>query len=166
VSLPIIIPPNSPSSYSPGVGTIGKFLADLPSGPYWTPSLTIRIKKGEKSSNGVACIPHFKVRSQLKTHRHIHDEIESLCFIPQQINDQNLIITIINIHYFKLKLNSLRGNLSFHNIFETGCFVCFRVGIEIDHFLVFQMVRQLLVRHRRTCEKHIKMVVGETRFHW
>jgi hypothetical protein len=31
--LPIFIPPNSPSSQSPGVGTIGQLLADVPSGP-------------------------------------------------------------------------------------------------------------------------------------
>jgi hypothetical protein len=31
--LPVFIPPNSPSSWSPGVGTIGHSVADVPSGP-------------------------------------------------------------------------------------------------------------------------------------
>jgi hypothetical protein len=31
--LPIFIPPNSPSSQSPGAGTIGHSVADVPSGP-------------------------------------------------------------------------------------------------------------------------------------
>jgi hypothetical protein len=31
--LPIFIPPNSPSSQSPGAGTIGQLMADVPSGP-------------------------------------------------------------------------------------------------------------------------------------
>jgi hypothetical protein len=31
--LPIFIPPNSPSSQSPGAGTIGYSVADVPSGP-------------------------------------------------------------------------------------------------------------------------------------
>jgi hypothetical protein len=31
--LPIFIPPNSPSSHSPGAGTIGQYMADVPSGP-------------------------------------------------------------------------------------------------------------------------------------
>jgi hypothetical protein len=29
----IVVPPNSPSSQSPGAGTIGQLVADVPSGP-------------------------------------------------------------------------------------------------------------------------------------
>jgi hypothetical protein len=43
--LPFIIPPNSPYSLPPGAGTIGQLVADLPSGPIWTPRPIIRIKK-------------------------------------------------------------------------------------------------------------------------
>jgi hypothetical protein len=43
--LPIFIPPNSPSSKSPGAGTIGHSVADVPSGPCWTPPPNMRIKK-------------------------------------------------------------------------------------------------------------------------
>jgi hypothetical protein len=35
--LPIIIPPISPSSQSPGAGIIGLLVAAVPSGPNWTP---------------------------------------------------------------------------------------------------------------------------------
>jgi hypothetical protein len=38
--LPIFIPPDSPSSQSPGAGTIGHSVADVPSGP--TSTLTGR----------------------------------------------------------------------------------------------------------------------------
>jgi hypothetical protein len=37
--LPIFIPPNSPSSQSPGAGTIGHSVADVPSGPSSIPPL-------------------------------------------------------------------------------------------------------------------------------
>jgi hypothetical protein len=40
--LPIFIPPNSPS-LSPGADTIGQSVAAVPSGPSWTPPLTMRI---------------------------------------------------------------------------------------------------------------------------
>jgi hypothetical protein len=40
-----IIPPISPSSYSPGAGTIGLLVSAVPSGPNWTPPPTIPIKK-------------------------------------------------------------------------------------------------------------------------
>jgi hypothetical protein len=43
--LPIIIPPISPSSQSPGAGTIGLLVAAVPSGPNWTPPPIIPIKK-------------------------------------------------------------------------------------------------------------------------
>jgi hypothetical protein len=45
--LPIIIPPNSPSSWSPGAGTIGQFVADVSSWSSWIPPATIRIKKND-----------------------------------------------------------------------------------------------------------------------
>jgi hypothetical protein len=41
----IFIPSNSPSSQSPGAGTIGHSVADVPSGPIWTPPPTMQIKK-------------------------------------------------------------------------------------------------------------------------
>jgi hypothetical protein len=44
-----IIPPISPSSWSPVAGTIGLLVAAVPSGPNWTPSPTIPIK--EKSAH-------------------------------------------------------------------------------------------------------------------
>jgi hypothetical protein len=40
--LPIFIPPNSPSSQSPRAGTIGHSVANMPSGPNWTPPSTMR----------------------------------------------------------------------------------------------------------------------------
>jgi hypothetical protein len=40
-----IIPPISPSSYSPGAGTIGQLVAAVPSGPNWTPPPPMPIKK-------------------------------------------------------------------------------------------------------------------------
>jgi hypothetical protein len=43
--LPIIIPPNSPSSYSPGAATVGLLVTAVPSGPNWTPPPPIPIKK-------------------------------------------------------------------------------------------------------------------------
>jgi hypothetical protein len=43
--LPNTIPPISPSSQSPGVGTIGLLVAAVPSGPDWTVPPTIPIKK-------------------------------------------------------------------------------------------------------------------------
>jgi hypothetical protein len=40
------IPTTSPSSQSPGTGTIGQYMAAVPRGhPIWTPLPTIRIKK-------------------------------------------------------------------------------------------------------------------------
>jgi hypothetical protein len=44
-SLPIIFPPISPLSYSPGAGTIGQLVADVPSGPSGIPCPTIRFFK-------------------------------------------------------------------------------------------------------------------------
>jgi hypothetical protein len=55
-----IIPPISPSSYSPVAGTMGLLVAAVPSGPNWTPPPTIPIKKIKK--NLVMCI-----RGDLKT---------------------------------------------------------------------------------------------------
>jgi hypothetical protein len=51
--LPIIILPNYPSSESPGAGTIGQLVGDVPSGPGWTPTL------GTLCHNrpGVAAVP-------------------------------------------------------------------------------------------------------------
>jgi hypothetical protein len=43
--LPIIIPPISPSSYSPGAGKICLLVAAVPSGPNWTRPPTIPIYK-------------------------------------------------------------------------------------------------------------------------
>jgi hypothetical protein len=43
---PHFIPPTSPSSQSPGTGTIGQYMAAVPCGhPIWTPPPTIRFKK-------------------------------------------------------------------------------------------------------------------------
>jgi hypothetical protein len=39
--LPIFIPPNAPSSQSPGEGTISHSVADVPSGPSSTPTMRI-----------------------------------------------------------------------------------------------------------------------------
>jgi hypothetical protein len=49
--LPIFIPPNSPSSQSPGAGTIGQLVTDVPSGPSLDatpPQLCELKKKGER----------------------------------------------------------------------------------------------------------------------
>jgi hypothetical protein len=43
--LPLFIPPNSPSSQSPGAGTIGQLAADVPSGPSLDFTPNMRIKK-------------------------------------------------------------------------------------------------------------------------
>jgi hypothetical protein len=43
--LPIVIPPISPSSLSPVAGRIGLSMAEVPSGPNWTPPTTMAIKK-------------------------------------------------------------------------------------------------------------------------
>jgi hypothetical protein len=43
--LPIFIPPNSPSSQSPGAGTIGQLTAGMPSGSSLDSTLHMRIKK-------------------------------------------------------------------------------------------------------------------------
>jgi hypothetical protein len=43
--LPVFIPPNSPSSWSPGAGKIGQSVAAVPSRPNWTPPPTERLKK-------------------------------------------------------------------------------------------------------------------------
>jgi hypothetical protein len=43
--LPIFIPPNSPPSQSPGAGTIGHTVADVPSGPSMDSTPTMRITK-------------------------------------------------------------------------------------------------------------------------
>jgi hypothetical protein len=46
----IFIPPNSPSSsQSPGAGTIGHSVADVPSGPSLDSTTTMRIKKEKRS---------------------------------------------------------------------------------------------------------------------
>jgi hypothetical protein len=43
---PHFIPPTSPSSQSPGTGTIGQYMASVPRGhPIWTPPPTIRKKQ-------------------------------------------------------------------------------------------------------------------------
>jgi hypothetical protein len=47
--LPIFVPPDSPSSQSPGAGTIGHSVADVPSGPSLD-SPPMRIKKIKKIS--------------------------------------------------------------------------------------------------------------------
>jgi hypothetical protein len=44
-ALPIVIPPISPSSYSPRAGIIGLLVAAVPSGPNWTPYQFKKIKK-------------------------------------------------------------------------------------------------------------------------
>jgi hypothetical protein len=41
--LPIIISPISPSSKSPGAGTLGQLVAAMTSGPHWTPPSAISI---------------------------------------------------------------------------------------------------------------------------
>jgi hypothetical protein len=56
--LPIFIPPNSPSSsQSPGAGTIGHSVADVPSGPSIGSTPTMRIKKIKKLSSAVQLQP-------------------------------------------------------------------------------------------------------------
>jgi hypothetical protein len=49
--LPIFIPPNSPSSQSPGAGTIGQKWPTCRVDPVWTPpTITMRIKKKKNLS--------------------------------------------------------------------------------------------------------------------
>jgi hypothetical protein len=62
--LPIFIPPpNSPSSQSPGAGTIGQLLADVPSGssldstPHYENKK--KIKKTARQTGGVECVHSF-----------------------------------------------------------------------------------------------------------
>jgi hypothetical protein len=52
-----IIPPMSPSSQSPGAGTIGLFVAAVPSGPNWTPPPAKPIKKNATSRKVVGSSP-------------------------------------------------------------------------------------------------------------
>jgi hypothetical protein len=59
---PHFIPPTSPSSQSPGTGTIGQYMAVVPRGrPIWTPPPTIRIKKKNDEFD-----PLFHRASQVK----------------------------------------------------------------------------------------------------
>jgi hypothetical protein len=48
--LPIFIPPNSPSSQSPGAGTIGHKWPTCRVDPFWAPPPIMRIKKNIQAS--------------------------------------------------------------------------------------------------------------------
>jgi hypothetical protein len=56
--LPIIVPPISPASLSPGAGTTGLLETAVPSGPNWTPPPTIPIKKTTPENASVR-LKHF-----------------------------------------------------------------------------------------------------------
>jgi hypothetical protein len=63
---PHFIPPTSPSSQSPGTGTIGQYMAAVPRGhPIWTPPPIIRIKnkinKKNKQASINLCLRGFSV---------------------------------------------------------------------------------------------------------
>jgi hypothetical protein len=59
-----IIAPISPSSKSPGAGTIGLLVAAVPSGPNWTPPPTIPIKKLYNSEKNILNYIHYIERME------------------------------------------------------------------------------------------------------
>jgi hypothetical protein len=65
--LPIFIPPNSPSSLSPGAGTIGHSVADVPSGPSLnsTPHYA-NLKKKKKSDQSKCTVLRFGANNERK----------------------------------------------------------------------------------------------------
>jgi hypothetical protein len=60
--LPIFIPPNSPSSQSPGAGKIGQSVAAVPSGPSWTPPPTERILIYTMRKTKISRADNFRIK--------------------------------------------------------------------------------------------------------
>jgi hypothetical protein len=77
--LQIIIPQISPSSQSPGAGTIGLFVAAVLSGPNWTPPPTIPIKKICHSIRSTA------MQKAMKTQVHVVCISAVFVLLPHQL---------------------------------------------------------------------------------
>jgi hypothetical protein len=67
--LPIFIPPNSPSSQSPGAGTIGQLLADVPNGPSLdsTPYYENKKKQGILTKSEIELNQHIRLAVCLRS---------------------------------------------------------------------------------------------------